>query len=344
MQSALLKEVGLRGGELNEEINTIYLGGGTPSMLDSSFMTTLLNHISGQFKISGSAEITLEANPEDLTKQKLAEFKQIGINRLSIGIQSFQDVVLNWMNRIHNSDQAKKALINARNAGFDNISLDLIFAVPHAAYDLYYDVTQCLDFAPQHISTYNLTIEPETVFGRQLQKNQLTELDQDRAADQYLYIIEALEKSGYEHYEVSNFGMPGYRSQHNQSYWQQKPYLGIGPGAHSFDGSSRQFNIAHNHKYMQAINNGTIPFEREELTWQQQCSEQIMTGLRTNTGVNLMDLRQRFDYDLLQQQASYCRRLIDDDFAFVHENHLILKLKGKLIADQIAADLYVTHD
>jgi len=344
MQAALCKELSLRTSYLNEAIETVYFGGGTPSLLPVEYIKELLVQISNQFILSPDVEITLEANPEDLTRQKLVELKQAGVNRLSIGIQSFQDQVLQWMNRSHNAQQAWDSLNNAREVGFKNISLDLIFAVPHSDYMLDEDLQRCLEFNPQHISTYNLTIETKTVFGHQLSQGTLEEVKQDQAADQYLRIISCLEQAGYQHYEVSNFCLPQQYSRHNQSYWERKPYLGIGPAAHSFDGVSRQYNIAHNHKYIQALENEQLPFEQEDLNWQQQTSEIIMTGLRTSKGVSLNLIHEQFGYDLLIEQADYCQRLMEQGFAIVQENRLILTLKGKLIADQIAADLYVTHD
>ncbi len=338
------KELTLRKDYLKEKVETIYFGGGTPSLISPKFIGELIQQVYREFEVVNEAEITLEANPEDLDTSNLQLWSSIGINRLSIGVQSFTDSVLTWMNRVHNGAQAWNGLQRARDEGFDNISLDLIFALPHDEYQLEADLARCLEFHPEHISTYNLTVEPKTVFGHRLQHDELQEVDEDLAADQYLLIVNALEKAGYSHYEISNFCLPGRESQHNRSYWQQKSYLGIGPSAHSYNRIGRQFNVANNGQYLRAINNGDLPYQEELLSRNQQISELIMTGLRTNTGVDLRLLLNGYQYDLLKTQNQHCQQLLKEGFAFIEENRFILTLKGKLIADQIAADLFVTDD
>lgn len=345
MVAALIKEIELQKMYLkNQSVETIYFGGGTPSLLSKAQLQDVLTKIRDTFEVQESAELTLEANPDDINEQYLTSLKQVGINRLSIGIQSFDNEVLQWMNRGHDGIQARTCVDIVRKMGFNNFNIDLIFGVPHAGYNLKKDLDLALEIEPPHISTYNLTIEPKTVFGHQLAQAIFEETTEEQAAQQYEQIINQLVEYGYLHYEVSNFALPHMESKHNRSYWQRKPYLGIGPSAHSFDGVSRQFNVAHNMKYLKALEQDHVPFDAELLTDSQIINELLMMGLRTSEGVDLQYLQEQYDHNLLSTNKKYITELTSSNFAVIDEKKLILTAKGKLIADRIASDLFLTHD
>lgn len=286
---ALRKELGMQQHYLqNEPLATIYFGGGTPSLLDARELEAIFSSIREHFTVEQSAEITLEANPDDLTPQRLESFRNLGINRLSIGIQSFDDDVLKFLNRSHNSQAASQCVIRARQAGFNNISVDLIYAIPGQNDSAWTEnIRQAIGLQPNHISSYSLTIEEKTVFGKWSSKGTLNAVSDDIAAVQFETLMTILEKEGFDHYEISNFARPGFQSQHNSSYWRQQKYLGIGPSAHSYNGESRQFNISNNTAYQKAIQTGKIPFEREVLTVEDRINEYLLTGLRTSWGCDL---------------------------------------------------------
>lgn len=255
MIQAIANEMELQKTYLNhEKLDTIYFGGGTPSILESNEIEKLLHSIHYNFKISTGPEITLEANPDDLSVSKLKELKSLGINRLSVGIQSFNDRILKFLNRAHNSIEAIKCIENARTAGFENISFDLIFSIPgQTITDLDEDINKAIALDPGHISVYSLTIEEKTVFGNWNRKGKFHQMTDEDSAGQFDLIISKLEENRYEQYEISNFCRDGNYARHNSSYWKNINYLGIGPGAHSYNGTNRQFNISNNHKYMKSI-------------------------------------------------------------------------------------------
>ena len=344
MVQALVRELELRTEYLSSStLETVYFGGGTPSLLKAEHLEMILNAIQDHFKLADQPEITLEANPDDLSLQYLKDLWKVGINRLSIGIQSFNDEVLRWMNRAHDQMQALHCVEAAITAGYTNINLDLIFGVPVPGYDLAADLQQMLQLQPVHLSTYQLTIEPRTVFGVRQQQGKLQEVSQEQAAQEFEYIIDVLQAQGYLHYEISNFALPGMESRHNRSYWQQKPYLGIGPSAHSYNGVSRQVNVANNTQYLQAIQRGEIPSELEILSRNEQINERIMTGLRTREGLNLSELLGSFKWDIKTERPEYLQQLLKNNYAEIEQNNLILTRKGKLIADQIAAELFTVE-
>ena len=344
MIRAILKEIRMREHYLNNRpVSTIYFGGGTPSLLSGVILEDILSAIRHGFLVTENPEVTLEANPDDLSQDRLKEFFDIGINRLSIGIQSFDDDVLKFLNRAHNSSQALSCIDTARDVGFRNISLDLIYAIPNAREGRWEnDLAQALEIFPEHISTYGLTIEPGTLFGHQLKKKILFPVDDDQAASEYEYIMEKLVNAGYDHYEISNFALPGHRSRHNTSYWLGKNYLGIGPGAHSYNGFSRQHNIPNNGRYIDAIQNDEIPAIKETLTDLDRANEYVLTSLRTSWGVDTEFLNSRFNLDLFSEQGDYLTRLKNGGLIEQEETRLILTNKGKLLADQITEDLFLT--
>ena len=342
MVEALRSELTLQKTYLNgEKITTIYFGGGTPSLLSSVELNSILESVRENFIVDPLSEITLEANPDDLAGEKLRALKEIGINRLSIGIQSFDDNILKFLNRVHDASMALNCVHSARQAGFDNISIDLIYAIPGQHLNAWREnIAKAIDLNPEHISSYSLTIEEKTVFGKWASQNRITVPDNDTSATEMIALIDALESSGYQHYEVSNFAKPGYISQHNSGYWRGEKYLGIGPSAHSYDGQSRQYNISNNHQYLQSIRSGIVPAAREILNREDKINDSILTSLRTAWGVDLEKLRTEYDYDVQRIHRPYLDLLISGNLAIAHKGTLILTRSGRLLADKIASDLF----
>nr|WP_185154329.1 radical SAM family heme chaperone HemW [Fulvivirga sp. M361] len=342
MTKAIEKELNIQQHYLGSEIiNTIYFGGGTPSLLTSTQLKGLTTQIFKLHTVSEQAEITLEANPDDLPEKNLQVFKKQGINRLSIGIQSFDQEILTMLNRAHNAQQAETCISAARQMNF-NVSIDLIYGIPGRS-DAQWkkDLEKALFHMPEHISAYSLTIEPKTVFGRRLAKNNFPTPDEDLGARQFELMLEMLEKEGYEQYEISNFCKPGHRSRHNSAYWKQEKYLGVGPSAHSYNGESRQFNIASNGRYLKAINQGQVPFEIEVLERADKINEYLLTTLRTSWGADLVKLQSDYQFDLLKKHKKYIQMLIQHKKALVTDGHLVLTNNGKLLADKISSDLFI---
>ena len=325
-----------------EKVETIYFGGGTPSLLTSEELADLMREVAVNFEVLPGAEVTLEANPDDLSFSKLHELFRLGINRLSIGIQSFHDKVLVFFNRAHNSANALQCIDDSRKAGFRNISIDLMYAIPGQSEDEWVqNIKTAVDLNPEHISAYSLTIEPQTVFGNWAAKGKLVPTLDDPAAKQLETLVSMLGEAGYQQYEVSNFAKPGFESRHNSSYWQRKKYLGIGPSAHSYNKVSRQFNVRNNHAYVKSLAEGKIPFEKEVLTRDDQVNEYLLTTLRTRWGTNLKVLQHDYHYDLLADQKRYIENLLDQDLATLEHDWLKLTAKGKMMADKISSDLFL---
>lgn len=341
MIEAMIQELAIQKGYLQSpNLSSIYFGGGTPSLLKKAHLEKIFKSVHALFTLEPNCEITLEANPDDLSLDNLKLFLEFGINRLSIGIQSFDDKILKFLNRAHNSNMALTALSKCRKIGFDNISVDLIYAIPgQDSISFSENIEKALEFNPEHFSAYSLTIEPKTVFGNWVGKKKLIPVDDDIHAEQYELLADRLSKSGYDHYEVSNFCLPGFTSKHNSSYWKQKHYLGIGPSAHSYNTQSRQFNIKNNALYIKSIKKGVVPFEVEVLSQENMINEYLLTTLRTSWGCNLQKLKDDFSFDLLQRQSTYLNNLIDKKLASLENGILRLSFKGKLLADQIAMDL-----
>lgn len=342
MMAAISKELLLQKDYLqNERVKTIYWGGGTPSLLTSSEIKQVLTLIRSIHRIDVDAEITLEANPDDLTPLSLTEFREAGINRLSIGIQTFNTKLLKSLNRIHDGPSAVKSFYDAREAGFSNISIDLMYSLPGETFeDWDHDIIQAIALSPEHISCYSLTIEEKTAFGKWAAAGKLKPEPDEVSALHLETLMQELSKAGYEHYEISNFAKPDFYSKHNSSYWKGSRYLGVGPSAHSFNGESRQYNISNNHAYVKAIQAGTIPFEREILSRENKINEYILTSLRTSWGTDLEFLSRTHGYDLFTESEPYISQLLSKQLVTV-ENH-ILKLtnRGKLLADKISSDLF----
>jgi len=342
MVEMICREIEIRKDYFSPQpVSTLYFGGGTPSLLENDELQKIMNTIHQNFTITESAEITLEANPDDLTKDKLETLKNNGINRLSIGIQSFDDTQLHYMNRAHKSIQAENAVKWAQEVGFNNISIDLIYGIPSPGHSIWEnDLKKALELNVQHISSYCLTIEPATVFGRKKEKGTLPPENEEYNAQQYEKLIERLELNGFEQYEISNFCKPGYVSKHNSSYWNDEYYLGIGPGAHSYNGESRQYNIENNVKYINSLTQGMIPCTSENLDLKTKANEYIMTKLRTKWGVDRTILKNKFGipFEFFQKTVEKYQEL-----GFIKiENHLLkLTKKGLLFADKITEDLFI---
>lgn len=341
---ALLKEIELQAKTNylnNQTVETIYFGGGTPSILQIDELQKLMDHLHQYFKVDPSAEITLEANPDDVTDEKLKGWKQLGINRLSIGIQSLFEEDLQWMNRAHTATEAKQVISKARAAGFDTFTVDLIYGTPGLTDEKWlYNLDWVLQQNINHLSCYALTVEEKTPLDKQIRQHQKHDIDPEQQSRQFLLLMDYIQKAGFEHYEISNFAKPGYRSKHNSSYWKGIHYLGLGPSAHSFNGNSRQWNVANNQLYIQSLKQGTLSLEKEELTATQQLNEYIMTGLRLMEGCNLNYISQQFGPEKAAQLSSNTAAPISKGLMIADNNHLILTKEGKLFADSIAADLF----
>jgi oxygen-independent coproporphyrinogen III oxidase len=340
---AMVKEIELQKNYLQGEvIHTLYFGGGTPSLLSEHEFLLLFSALHKNFTIDANAEITVEGNPDDLDELKLRMLRQLGVNRLSIGIQSFHDAMLTYLNRAHTGVSARQCVLAARAVGFSNISIDLIYAIPNETLAVWEeDIAQALSLNPEHVSCYSLTIEPKTAFGKWEQQGRLKAVDDEVAAEHLEILMEQLEHAGYEHYEISNFAKPGFQSQHNSSYWKQAQYLGIGPSAHSYNGVSRQYTVSNNQQYLQSLEKGEVPFEKEVLTRADQINEFILTSLRTSWGCNTSELHSLYAYDLLVERELYIQKMLSENQAVLLNKHLILTKKGKLLADKIASDLFV---
>jgi oxygen-independent coproporphyrinogen-3 oxidase len=341
MTDAICTEARMQKDYLSEEIHTIYFGGGTPSLVSGQQLQSILQAIDTDFTMASGAEITLEANPDDITEQMLQTWNQAGINRLSIGVQSFFEEDLQWMNRAHNAQQAVAGIEMAQRQGFSNITVDLIYGTPGLTDEKWkQNVDTALSLAIPHLSCYALTVEPKTALAKMIEKNKSENVDADIQARQFSLLTQWLSAAGFEQYEISNFARPGYRSRHNSSYWQGKPYLGLGPSAHSFNGTSRQWNIANNALYLKSIQSGLLPFETELLTETQRLNEYIMISLRTIEGISLERIKREWGEPKLADLISASRKYIQEGFLDNKDGFLILTPEGKFLADGIAAELF----
>lgn len=344
MVLALTQELLLRKEEFKEEVvETIYFGGGTPSILEVTHIKLLIETVYANYKVLAKPEITLEANPDDITEQRLIEWKTIGINRLSIGIQSFFEDDLKVMNRAHNAAEAKQCLQLATRY-FDNITIDLIYGMPNMSKARWLqNIETALAFNIPHISSYALTVEPKTALHNFIQKGIIPPLDEDLAQEHFLLLVDTLEANGFIHYELSNFGKANYFSKNNSSYWLGKKYLGIGPSAHSYDGHNRSWNVSNNTMYLKAIQEHNLPIETEALTVTDRYNEYIMTGLRTMWGVSLERIEKDFGKAYLDYLNKQAAKYIHDQLLFLEDNVLRTTKRGKFLGDGIASDLFLLN-
>ena len=344
MVLALAKEIEMRKSEFQDEIvETIYFGGGTPSILQIADLKFLIDAVYKNYKVVENPEITLEANPDDLTENRIIELSNNKVNRLSIGIQSFFEDDLQLMNRAHNVEEAKKCLEIATHY-FDNISIDLIYGVPEMSNEKWLqNIETALSFGVPHISSYALTVEPKTALHSFIQKGIIPQPDDEVAQEHFQILVDKLSENGFIHYELSNFGKENFFSKNNSSYWLGKKYIGIGPSAHSYDGKNRGWNVSNNSRYIKSIQENKLPIEIETLTKTDRYNEYIMTGLRTIWGVSFERIEQEFGktyLDYLNQQAA---KFIEDHLLFVDDNILRTTKKGKFLSDGIASDLFLLN-
>ncbi|RFM26600.1 radical SAM family heme chaperone HemW [Deminuibacter soli] len=342
MVTAIQQEIQLQQQYLGSQpVETIYFGGGTPSLLSTAAIAGILDTLRSHFNVQPGVEITLETNPDDFTEDKPAQWAAAGVNRLSIGIQSFYDADLQWMNRAHNAQQAKQCIAWARAAGIHNITIDLIYGTPTLSDEGWKNnVQKALALGVPHLSCYALTVEPQTALHKMIEQHKKEAVDTDKQGRHFELLMDWLGEAGYEHYEISNFAKPGFRSRHNSSYWQGSHYLGLGPSAHSFNGTSRQWNIANNALYLKAIASNEVPFELETLTATQQLNEYIMTSLRTMEGLSLDKVALEWGAPALLAVEQLAVKYIHNGLMVQHDRNLRLTPQGKLLADGIAADFF----
>lgn len=346
MVRALRSELILRKPYLGEEnIETIYFGGGTPSLLSADELQILINEITENFNVSGDVEVTLEANPDDLNPQKVRELRSTLINRFSIGVQSFYEEDLKWMNRAHTAIEAQSSIKRVQDAGFENITVDLIYGFPLLS-DHKWDsnIERLINDQVPHVSSYSMTIEPRTVLASFIKNGQQLPMDEGQSASQFLILMNQLSEAGYEHYEISNFAKLGKQSIHNSNYWEGVNYLGIGPSAHSFNGESRQWNISNNSKYIREIELKRIPAEVEQLSLENRINEYIMTSLRTSKGMSLKVISEKFGSDYATELLNGLDPFLDKEWINFQEQIVRLTLNGKLFADHIASQLFISTD
>ncbi len=342
MISAICKELELRKDYLKDQsIETIYFGGGSPSILKISDIEKILVAIDSFYRIKAK-EITLEANPDDLSTEKLNGWKSVGIDRLSLGIQSFQQDRLSFYNRAHTAKESLVAIDNARNAGFEKFNLDLIYGYPDANHDLWIaDLKKALELDPGHLSCYALTIERDTALGRWSQKGKFHEADEEFVAEEFEILQDLTASKGYTQYEVSNFAREGKISVHNSNYWKHIPYLGVGPSAFSFDGSDRGSNIRNNSKYIKALESGEAPYEPTNLSKEDKINEYLLTSLRTIWGVDLDFLNSRLNFSIIEYKRDALQKLQEEGLLLWNEKNVTLTKKGMLLADSVASTLFI---
>ncbi len=340
---ALVKEVSLQQNYLSQPIETIYFGGGTPSLLNETQLNKIIKAIHSNYSISSNIELTLEANPDDINIEKTKMWYGQGINRLSIGIQSFQDNALIWMNRAHNTMQSHQSIEIALEAGIDNLSIDLIYGTPHLSNEaLINDIEILNNYQIPHVSCYALTVEEKTALYHLIKEKKIDDIDANKQAEHFEIIVEQLEKNGFEHYEISNFAKQGHQSKHNSNYWKGVPYLGLGPSAHSYNINARQWNIANNHLYIQNINNGVVPFEIEKLETATRYNEYMMISLRLLAGVNFQEIQDRFGEAylkhtlLVKDQFKNSNQLQNNELGFA------ISKNSRFLADGIASEFFIT--
>lgn len=345
--SSMLKELGLQKDYLGTEtIETIYFGGGTPSVISPSEIQWFIDQVAKQHHVSSDAEVTLEANPDDLSPQRVDELRKTGINRFSIGIQSFFEEDLRWMNRAHNAQEADAAIKRVQDAGFENITADLIYGYPLLTDEKWKaNLGKIHELDIPHVSAYSMTVESKTALAHFIAKGKQPEMNDSQSADQFTYMIGQLREWGFEHYETSNFAKPGHYSRHNTNYWKGVSYLGIGPSAHSFNGETRKWNVANNAKYLEALQQERVPAEIEVLTPEDRVNEYIMTSLRTMWGMDTKRLDQEFGSGYSGEVQKNAEEFIEKGWLELREGAtLVLTDAGKLFSDHIASELFIDHE
>ena len=344
MLSAIKKEIQLRHNELeNKTLKSLYFGGGTPSVLSVDEIKSLIDEIQKYFSFDNNIEFTLESNPDDLNKNFLEELSQTEINRLSIGTQSFFDEDLKLMNRAHNASEAESSIKRAQDFGLENISIDLIYGSPTSNFEIWKDnLSKTIELQVPHVSSYALTVEPKTALEKWIENGKIRSPEETEQNQEFYYMKDFLKDNGFDHYEISNFGKPGFHSKHNSAYWKSEPYLGIGPSAHSYNGHlERSWNIANNPIYIKNLNQNILPIEKEILTEKDRFNEMIMIGLRTIWGVDLNKFNQNFSSEVIDYLNQEIKSKIESGILEIENNYLKIPEKHWFLADGIASDLFI---
>lgn len=342
MVEAICKEIEMKQDRISGQIGSIYLGGGTPSILSEVALQKIFDTINHTFSVDSNAEITIEANPDDLTAAKLKELKKLPINRFSVGVQSFFDEDLLWMNRAHHADEAENCIKRSQDAGFENLSLDLIYGYPLLSDSKWLlNIQKTIELEVPHISAYALTVEPKTALAHAIRNKKQTPVNDSQSAAQFLILMDQLRVAGFEHYEISNLAKPGCYAIHNTNYWRGVDYLGIGPSAHGFDGQNRYMNPANNALYMEVLSKNKLPEIVEELSLNDRFNEYIMTSLRTMWGTDLEKIKTDFGADFLEETNRNLKAFEDKDWLVIQDDQIKLSENGKLFADHIASELFI---
>ena len=345
MTDAICSEIIKKKDRITDHVGSIYFGGGTPSVLSAKGFGKIFDTLTHHFSISSDAEITIEANPDDLNAKKIAELRQLPVNRFSIGIQSFFEEDLIWMNRAHNANEAEDCIKRSQDAGFENLSIDLIYGYPLLTDSKWlHNINKAIEFQTPHISAYSLTVEPRTALASAIKKGQQPPVNDAQSAAQFIALIDQLKAGGFEHYEISNFSQPGKYAVHNTNYWRGIPYLGIGPSAHGFDGHTRYLNIANNARYLQHLQQGELAETVEELNQYDRFNEYIMTSLRTMWGTDLLKIERDYGKPFLADTLKAINPFLERQWLTKQDDRLVLTQEGKLFADYIASELFVMED
>jgi len=341
----IVKEMDIRESEFSKKIDSVYIGGGTPSLMTNLELETIFNGLEKKISIGDIKEITIEINPEDLISEKLGFFKEIGINRLSIGIQSMNNNILKWMNRSHDTNQVINGLNNTKDAGFENISLDFIYGTPkNLSRDYKSELLEILKFNPTHLSCYHLTIEDGTYFGHLEKKREIKRIEDDISQEEFLWISEKLKSKNYKHYEISNFAVQGKESFHNSNYWNQSSYIGLGPGAHSFRNNTRRWNISNNRLYIKNMKAGIPYFEQEVLSPYDLVNEKIMLGLRTLNGLDKDDIFSIVPQPIKDEIESKLNTFLKDEILICSNNIISMNPEKWLLSEYVSRELFILKE
>ncbi|GGI27799.1 coproporphyrinogen III oxidase [Pedobacter mendelii] len=344
MVEAICKEIKMKKDRISGQVGSIYFGGGTPSILSQSSLQKIFDAINSTFSVDTNAEITIETNPDDLTSQKIKELRQLPVNRFSVGIQSFFNEDLVWMNRVHNASEAENCIRRSQDAGFENLTLDLIYGYPLLTDTKWLsNIEKAVELQVPHVSAYALTVEPRTALAHAIKNKQQNPISDNQSAGQFVILMDKLLEAGFEQYEISNFAKPNRYAIHNTNYWKGVNYIGIGPSAHGFDGQNRYMNPASNSLYMEQLERNKLPELIEELSLNDRFNEYIMTSLRTMWGTDLQKITDEFGKDFLEETKHNLRGFEDKDWLILGEEKIKLSQSGKFFADHIASELFIIN-
>lgn len=344
MVEAICKEISFKKDRINGQVGSIYFGGGTPSILSQAALQKIFDAINHNFSVDANAEITIETNPDDLTNQKLKELKQLPVNRFSVGVQSFYNEDLIWMNRAHNAEEAESCIKRSQDAGFDNLTVDLIYGYPLLTDAKWLsNIEKAIGLQVPHVSAYALTVEPRTALAHAIKEKKQVPISDNQSAAQFVILMEKLISAGFEHYEISNFAKPNCYAVHNTNYWKGVDYIGIGPSAHGFDGQNRYMNPANNALYMERLEKNKLPEVVEVLSLNDRFNEYVMTSLRTMWGVDLNKIKADFGKDFFEETKYNLKNFEDKDWLIIADEKIKLNQSGKLFADHIASELFIVN-